>query len=418
MNRITENNSGNLVLEVNENGMEAYLTIKLTDDVIDEKEIENLITEAGIKYGFEDAVKFNIDQGIEKEYDKPFLIAKGGLDPFKSELICKFEAESCYAPGKDPSRVSLTGWCYVTKGTKLAEVEVDETSNAVKNVYGETIEKRDLHTLYSSQYIGRNVTFKESERAIYSTIDGYPYLENNGKVGVVDVLELNGELLNEQNYLHFRSNVEVNGDIKNCKYISIEGNLIVHGDIENSSIYCTGSILIDGAVSGCKPLGLISCQNITFANGRVSFLFAGNNIQAERQVIDSRMVAGIGIAGSMKTCELTGGSVFAGRLITAAYAGDRFGTSTRIEIVPNCWHKSVSEHLTKIIENKVYSEAVIIDELKTVLSELPESPSIQADEETITGINFYGKVFPGVEMVINEKVITVDKVENRIIIPL
>jgi uncharacterized protein (DUF342 family) len=229
---------------------------------------------------------------------------------------------------------------------------------------------------------------------------------------------LNGELLRDLEYHHFRSNVEVNGSIKNCKYISIEGNLIVHGDIENSSVYCTGSISIDGAVVGCRPLGIISCRDLTLGNGRASFLFARRDLLPERQVIDSRMVAGTGVKGGMKSCELTGGSVYAGKLISAAHAGDRFSTATRVQIRPDCWDVMLPEHLKKLIENKVYPEDVIIDELKTVLSELPGLDELKDEPEEMTGINFFGKVFPGVEMVINEKVITVDKVENKIIIPL
>ncbi|MDP8231161.1 MAG: FapA family protein, partial [Candidatus Zophobacter franzmannii] len=414
MNKIITNEKGNLTVEVNETAMEAYLTIKLTDEVIDEQEIEELVLKAGLKYGFDTAVEYNQEHEIEKEFDEPFLIAKGGLDPFKSELICKFEAETCYAPGKDPSRVSLTGWCYVDKGTKLAEIKVDETSNAIKNVYGDTVEQHDLHTLYSGQYIGSNVTFNEKDRAVYSTIDGYPYLDNNGKIGVIDTLEIDGALLTDVDYLHFRSSVIINGNIKGCKLVLIDGDLTIKGDIEKSSVYCIGDVKVEGLVGGCKPIGIVSEGSIEFGSGRVSFLFARGNITPERQVIDSRMVAGNAIKGSIKTSGLTGGSIFAGNLIAGGYAGDRFNSATRIEIKPACWETMIIELFKKIVENKVFPEAVIIDELKTLSSKIKSLPELRIAQEEVKGISFNGKVFPGVEMVVNNEIKRFEKVQNNV----
>ncbi len=415
MTKTYENEKGNLKIDVSENAMEAYLTIKLTRDVINEEEIKELINKAGIVYGFDTAADENKEAGIEKEYDVPFLIAKGGLDPFKSELVCKFEAETCYAPGKDPSRVSLTGWCFVEAGTKLADIKVDENSNAIKNIHGVTLEQRDLHSLYSSQYIDRNVTFKDSEKAIYSTIKGYPYLNNDGKVGVVDVLGLTSEQINDAKYLHFKTHVDIDGPIKDCGLLSVEGNVTVHGNVDNCAIYATGSIHVDGTVSGCKPIGLISHRDITFNSGRATFFHAKSTIKPERQVIDSRMVAGDAVVGPDRTFEISGGSCYAANYISGAYAGDRFNSATRIEITQDCYPQMLKNNLQKIIDNKLFAP-VIIDELKSNLDLINEDSNLGERLSEENGISFKGKIFPGVELVVNGKLITMDKVESDVVI--
>ncbi len=416
MAKTYENDKGNLIIEVSENAMEAYLTIKLTREVISEDEIKELLNRAGIVYGFENARDFNEETGFEKEYDSPFLIAKGGLEPFKSELVCNFNKNSCYNPQMDEQIVSGKDWYFVEAGTKLASIKIDESSNAVKNVHGVILEQRDLHSIYSTGYIDRNVTFKESDKAIYSTIKGYPYFKD-GKLGVMDVLALRAEQVNDSQFLHFRTHVDIEGSLRNCNYIRVEGNITVHGDIEDCTIYATGNIHVDGTVFNCKPLGLISGRDIVFSSGRSSFVYAKGLIKPERLVIDSRMVAGDSILGSDKTFEISGGSCFAENYICGAYAGDRFNSSTRVELIENAYSQILTRSIMKTIENDILAPK-IVKEMKKLIESIEADKSKEKSQVEEQGISFKGKVFPGVELVVNGNVTSFNKVESNVIVTL
>ncbi|MDZ4182139.1 MAG: hypothetical protein U1B83_04615, partial [Candidatus Cloacimonadaceae bacterium] len=75
MTEIISNKHGNLILEIKEDRMSAWLTIKPSGRLIDEREIIEMIDNAGIKTGFDEALKYSRVNGLEKEYDTPFPIA-------------------------------------------------------------------------------------------------------------------------------------------------------------------------------------------------------------------------------------------------------------------------------------------------------------------------------------------------------
>jgi hypothetical protein len=66
------NKEGNLILEIRDEPLSAWLTIKKTGKLIDEYAIIALLEEAGIKSGFEEAVEYAQIHSLEKEFDIPF----------------------------------------------------------------------------------------------------------------------------------------------------------------------------------------------------------------------------------------------------------------------------------------------------------------------------------------------------------
>ncbi|MCB5277656.1 MAG: hypothetical protein LHW62_08185, partial [Candidatus Cloacimonetes bacterium] len=68
MNKILTGKSGNVILELRQDSSSAWLTIKRSGRLVDEKEILDLIDEAGIRSGFEEALQLIRERGIEKEY--------------------------------------------------------------------------------------------------------------------------------------------------------------------------------------------------------------------------------------------------------------------------------------------------------------------------------------------------------------
>ena len=75
MNKILTNLAGTLRLELRDDRLSAWLTIRSHGRLIDEQYILDLIEEAGIKTGFEEADRYMRKHGLEKDFDIPFPIA-------------------------------------------------------------------------------------------------------------------------------------------------------------------------------------------------------------------------------------------------------------------------------------------------------------------------------------------------------
>jgi hypothetical protein len=72
MSKILTNPDGNIKLELKDDRLSAWLTIKKDNRLIDEKDILDLLEQAGIKNGFEEAQRYMQKHSMEKDFDIPF----------------------------------------------------------------------------------------------------------------------------------------------------------------------------------------------------------------------------------------------------------------------------------------------------------------------------------------------------------
>jgi len=75
MSKILTNPGGNIILELKDDRLSAWLTIKRENRLIDEKDILDLVEQAGIKNGFEEAQRYMRKHSMEKDFDIPFHLA-------------------------------------------------------------------------------------------------------------------------------------------------------------------------------------------------------------------------------------------------------------------------------------------------------------------------------------------------------
>ena len=75
MSKILRNRAGNIRLELREDRLSAWLTISGEKRLTDEQDILDLIGEAGIRTGFEEAARYMRKHGLEKDFDVAFPIA-------------------------------------------------------------------------------------------------------------------------------------------------------------------------------------------------------------------------------------------------------------------------------------------------------------------------------------------------------
>jgi uncharacterized protein (DUF342 family) len=165
----------------------------------------------------------------------------------------------------------------------------------------------------------------DGDLALRALRAGVVHLQPDGRVDVVGVLEIIGDVGPETPPIDTDDLVLVRGNIKSGAQITSRSDVVVLGDLPDASIDAGGNIEIQG--------GIARGDHALVAGGTVT---AGGGGDLRRVV-----AAAIRISGTAKDCELVatgdvvagrivGGSLTAGGSVTAESLGDSEGTPTMV----------------------------------------------------------------------------------------
>ncbi|HHE38140.1 MAG TPA: hypothetical protein ENL20_06175, partial [Candidatus Cloacimonetes bacterium] len=138
-NKVFTNPDGNIILEIADNGFSAYLTIKETQNLFDEKEISNLLQQAGIKFGFENASNYLKQKQIKKEFNQPFLIALGEKHEPEIEVSYLIEKNETIDPQHIENTSEIKELKKIIKNQPLLTLKVQENPKSSFDVFGNEI---------------------------------------------------------------------------------------------------------------------------------------------------------------------------------------------------------------------------------------------------------------------------------------
>ncbi len=267
MNDTFTNKQGNLILEISEDKLSAWLTIKKTGRLIDEKEILELIDAAGIKYGFEGALRYTRKHNLVREFDLKFPIAMCKATSIHQTINHYFDVEEAkdFSANIDPLRISRIP-C-LEAGTVLADFNdnIFEREGSIYNVLGEMISFDPKQLEGDMSLAGENVVFDAEKGRFTSTRAGYVSIDDDGRMHIIDELYYSGDLSGVKD-LRLPVNLSVDGDVEHSS-LWIGGNLLVTGRICQSQIYCGGDLQVKQQIDDCrKPgvevLGSVECSII------------------------------------------------------------------------------------------------------------------------------------------------------------
>ena len=249
-------NYKSLILEISDDAFEAFLTIKDTNSPISEDDIISLIKSAGIKFGWENAQRLNAEKKIEKQFNKPFLIAAGNKPQINykftpvPEIFLNSENLTDFALLKDIKPVK--------KNFPLAKLEFSGTKTAGTDIFGNKVSAETFTEEFVKAHLGKNTKFLKEKNQIVAAASGFPVLKND-KISLSEEIIFHGNIVNES--LNFFGNLKVEGNLINSR-LSVNGNLSFHS-AEQSEITVSGSIflrdgvrfstlLADGKIHGTK----------------------------------------------------------------------------------------------------------------------------------------------------------------------
>jgi uncharacterized protein (DUF342 family) len=438
----------NLEIEISQDQMIA------TVNLIPPKSGKHITFEQGVKELEEKGVIYGTDLEklkhiIEKKVFLTRLKVAEGTQPVHGKdgkVIIHFKTNKSLKPKlSEDGKVDFYNLDMVTnvcKGQLLAEIIFPTNGTPGQTVTGKIVPARNgkqvkLHPV-------KNVSCSEDGTRLIAEINGQPIL-SDGKISVLPVLEIKGDVGPATGNINFLGSVFVRGNVKNGYKITAEGDIEIAGTVESAEIVSNGSIKLARGIQG-RGRGLLKAGLDVIARYvENTSVEAANNIIAEA-AMHSSLFAGKKIILKGKRGLIVGGTCNAGEEVTAKTIGSQMATYTEIEVGVDPKHKrdlqkvtnrllETETNLTKINQtintlNKLKNRDLLTADKKLLYKKLinvRETLEVQVEEvikekerlETLSAqpsrakVSASNIVFPGVNIIINNSSVKLrDKVEH------
>lgn len=335
---INKDQDTKLDIEISKNQMEAFIFISSSSN----NKSENFITYEYIKDKLKEAgVICGIDDGKIKDvlanqiFNAKIRVAKGkeAVPGKDGKIKYKFNLRRNLKPrlSKD-GKADFHNLDFVTnvsKGQLLAEVEPPTKGLPGKTVTGKTISVKNGKLPKFN--IGSNVVMSKDSMKAFSVIDGQPII-SGGKLSVIPVLEVKGDVGTSTGNINFLGTVIVNGSVKSGFKIEAKGDVEVRGVVESAEIIAEGNIILKRGMQGRGKGYLKAGQNIIARYIENTTAEAGNNIHVSEAIMHSCVFATRKIILDGKKGLIVGGKAKAGEELIAKTIGSPMATYTELEI--------------------------------------------------------------------------------------
>jgi len=331
-----ENILENIIVNISSDKMKAYITINAPSDsdiqMPNISEILKYLNDKGVVYGI-DENRLNIIVN-KKIFNQELMIAEGlyPVDGIDGRIDFHFDIKKDKKPvALDDGSVDFRNLDLienVRKGQILCTIIHPLSGENGKTVTGEIIYCKEGKE--PKLPIGKNVEYSTETDCIVSLIDGQ-LIYKNGKISVYLSCEISGDVDNSTGNIKFLGNLTIRGNVLSGFHVEAGGTVEVWGVVEGAIIKAEGDIIIRRGVQGNNKAQLISNGSIMARYIEHSSVSAKLDIKAE-----SIMHSIIKCRGKLELIGrkglLVGGSISAGKEISAKVIGSPFSTPTEIEV--------------------------------------------------------------------------------------
>lgn len=372
MNDTFTNKQGNLILEISEDKLSAWLTIRKTGRIIDEQEILELIDRAGIKYGFEGALRYTRKHNIVREYDLKFPIAMCKATSIHQTINHYFDVEAAkdFSAKIDPQRIA--GLACLEAGTVLADFSdnIFEREGSIYNVLGEMISFDPKQLEGEKSLAGENVVFDSEKGRFTSTKTGYVSIDDEGRMHIVDELYVSGDLKGVQD-LRLPVNLSIKGDVEESS-LWVGGKLSVIGRIYNSRIYCGGELQVQQEIVDCRKPGIEVLGSVKSSYIKGSRLLCKGELSCAG-IEESEIVGELGVS-VIDEGGIFGSTVQSSKRISAGFVGQPDSENlAQLEITISPFYKTLLMQLTKdLVHAKQEGWAAQAEEIAQKISKIEQ----------------------------------------------
>lgn len=342
MSDIYTNPAGNLILEVRDDKLSAWLTIRKTGKLTDERDILDLLEKAGIKAGFDEALRYIREHNLEKDFDEAFPVAICEIVPEEVPLNLHFDAEKARQMTPEQTPETMAELTFIEAGTVLAEYSdnIFDRRGSIFNVFGEMVHTGTSDHGSREAITGDNVSYDAHTGKYTALRGGYPSLEGTGRISVIDTLVVHGSV--ENHTIKTPADLVIEGDVSGCS-ITTRGNITIHGNISNSTLFCEGGLTVDGDIRTCPIPGLQVLGDINCSGVVSSYVLCQGRFVFARMVEDSFVVGETGVEGA----RLLGSTLQTSGDVLLEGIGEPDGQDAILEITISPFYKALLMQLAK-----------------------------------------------------------------------
>lgn len=296
-------------------------------------EMKEAIERAGVTFGIKEEILESLS--LSPSYEDKICIAEG-LDPIpgkNGQVIYHFDdrkqakhtiTEEGIADFKELNLIESA-----VVGQLLATVELPAPGTEGRNVQNQSIPFALGKPAPSPK--GKNVNVGDNNNEYVSAIDGRVILVD-GKINVFASYEVPADVDTTTGNIKFSGNVIVKGNVLSGYSIEALGYIEVCGSVEGATLIAGGDIFLRRGIQGMGKAIVKSGNNISsrFIEN-CAMVIAKNTIKAEA-VLHSYVSCGDSLELVGGKGLLSGGSIKAGKLVSAKVIGSRMYTVTEIDV--------------------------------------------------------------------------------------
>lgn len=383
------------------------------------EEINKILGSSAVVFGIDTELISRL--GKSKEYNRPYLIAKGkekedGIDG-KIEFHIETEKKTLKPLILEDGRVDYRNidlYASVDEGEKIFSVipptnginGMDVKGRVIEAIKGKPVTKLPL---------GKNTKMSKDGTYGIATLNGQVEYANN-KIDIVPILELNGDVDNSTGNINFNGDVIINGGIKSGFTVKSKGTLEVKGTVEGAEIFATEDCILSGGIMGGSKAKVTCLGNVAVKFVDNAKITAAGNITAD-SIMHSKISTDKSVFVEGKHGLIVGGSIQAADEVRAVTIGSAMATNTKIVtgILPSIVERY--KYLTEKYE-EIEKRILKTNQGITILKNLGDS--ITSDKKKVLARALYSQVKTNNEKKLiikelKELKVTIEKAKGKVL---
>lgn len=321
-------------VRIDDDDMRAFLCIQeeLKNDYNNEAVIYQFLKEKGVNYGI---IEENLKELLEKQlYNHEIVIAQGlqpenGIDGYyEYKFNLDFSKKPKIRPDGTVDYWSIKMVETVEEGQVIAIYHKAYQGKDGMNVKGKIV----LAKRGRDQVPLRGKGFERSEDgSIYTALIDGKIEMMNGRITILPVYEINGDVDLSVGNIDFRGDVIIHGGV--CTGVSIKatGTVTIDGIVEGAQIEAGKDVVLRSGVMGASRASITSRGNITAKFFEYTRVHANGSIQAD-VFLNCKVTCGGSIILDGKKASIVGGDVWAIERISVHTLGSDGEVKTKVRI--------------------------------------------------------------------------------------
>ncbi len=321
-------------VRISDDDMQAFLYIAddIKNDYDNEEIVRQFLNEKGVSYGI---IEENLKELLEKQlYNREIMIAKGtqpqnGVDGYyEYKFNLDFSKKPKIRPDGTVDYWSIKMVETVEEGQVIAIYHKAYPGTDGMNVKGKMV----LAKRGRDQVPLRGKGFERSEDGnIYTALINGKIEMMNGRVTILPVYEVNGDVDLSVGNIDFRGDVIIHGGVCSGVNIKATGTVTIDGIVEGAQIEAGKDVVLRSGVMGASRASIISRGNITAKFFEYTKVHANGSIQAD-VFLNCKVSCGGSIVLDGKKASIVGGDVWAIESISVHTLGSDGEVKTKVRI--------------------------------------------------------------------------------------